>query len=130
MMTDPIADMLTRIMNANKMRHETVQVPSSNVKSAILNVLKNEGFIADFNVSQDAKSVTTITLKYLENNQRVIKGLKRISKPSLRVYSSAEDLPKVLYGLGVAIISTSQGIMTDKEARKLKIGGEVIAYVW
>ncbi|MBQ3253708.1 MAG: 30S ribosomal protein S8 [Acholeplasmatales bacterium] len=130
MMTDPIADMLTRIMNANKMRHETVQVPSSNVKTAILNVLKNEGFIADFNVSQDAKSVTTITLKYLENNQRVIKGLKRISKPSLRVYSSAEDLPKVLYGLGVAIISTSQGIMTDKEARKLKIGGEVIAYVW
>ena len=129
MMTDPIADMLTRIKNANKMRHETVEVPSSNVKTAILNVMKNEGFIADFAVSKDVKSVTTITLKY-NDNQRVIKGLKRISKPSLRVYSNAEDLPKVLNGLGVAIISTSQGIMTDKQARKLKIGGEVLVYVW
>ena len=128
-MTDPIADMLTRIKNANKMRHETVEVPSSNVKTAILNVMKNEGFIADFAVSKDVKSVTTITLKY-NDNQRVIKGLKRISKPSLRVYSNAEDLPKVLNGLGVAIISTSQGIMTDKQARKLKIGGEVLVYVW
>ena len=130
MMTDPIADMLTRIKNANAMRRETVSVPSSNVKTAILNVLKAEGYIADFAVSQETKSVTTITLKYTENNQRVIKGLKRISKPSLHVYSSAEDLPKVLNGLGVAIISTSQGIMTDKQARKLKIGGEVLAYVW
>jgi len=130
MMTDPIADMLTRIKNANAMRRETVSVPSSNVKTAILNVLKAEGYITDFAVSQETKSVTTITLKYTENNQRVIRGLKRISKPSLHVYSSAEDLPKVLNGLGVAIISTSQGIMTDKQARKLKIGGEVLAYVW
>lgn len=129
-MTDPIADMLTRIKNANAMRRETVTVPSSNVKTAILNVLKAEGYIVDFTVSEEVKSVTTITLKYTEDNQRVIKGLKRISKPSLHVYSSAEDLPKVLNGLGVAIISTSQGIMTDKQARKLNIGGEVLAYVW
>lgn len=129
-MTDPIADMLTRIKNANAMRHETVTVQSSQLKSAILEVLKNEGFIAGYTVSKDVKSVTTITLKYTENNQRVIKGLKRISKPSLHVYSTAEDLPKVLNGLGVAIISTSQGIMSDKEARKQKIGGEVLAYVW
>ena len=130
MMTDPIADMLTRIRNANTMRHETVEVPTSTVKTAILNVLKNEGFIADFTVSADVKSVTTVTLKYNENRQRVIKGLKRISKPSLPVYTSAEELPKVLNGLVVAIISTSQGVMTDKQARKLKIGGEVLAYVW
>ena len=129
-MTDPIADMLARIKNANAMRHETVVVPTSKTKTAILNVLKNEGFIVDFTVSSDVKSVTTITLKYTENNQRVIKGLKRISKPSLHVYTSAEELPKVLNGLGVAIISTSQGIMTDKQARKLNIGGEVLAYVW
>ena len=130
MMTDPIADMLTRIRNANTMRHETVEIPTSSVKTAILNVLKNEGFIADFVVSSDVKSVTTVTLKYNENRQRVIKGLKRISKPSLPVYTSAEELPKVLNGLGIAIISTSQGVMTDKQARKLKIGGEVLAYVW
>ena len=130
MMTDPIADMLTRIRNANQMRKETVVIPSSKVKSAILEVLKNEGFISDYTVSADVKSETTITLKYTDNNQRVIKGLKRISKPSLHVYSKAEDLPKVLNGLGIAIISTSQGIMSDKEARKLKIGGEVLAYVW
>ena len=130
MMTDPIADMLTRIKNANAMRHETVVVPSSKVKSAILDVLKAEGFIADYTVSSDVKSNTTITLKYTENNSRVIKGMKRISKPSLHVYSTADELPKVLNGLGVAIISTSQGIMSDKQARKLKIGGEVLAYVW
>ncbi len=130
MMTDPIADMLTRIRNANQMRKETVVIPSSKVKSAILEVLKNEGFISDYTVSADVKSETTITLKYTDNNQRVIKGLKRISKPSLHVYSKAEDLPKVLNGLGIAIISTSQGIMSDKEARKLKIGGEGLAYVW
>lgn len=129
-MTDPIADMLTRIRNANQMRKETVVIPTSKVKSAILEVLKNEGFIVDYSVSADLKSETTITLKYTENNQRVIKGLKRISKPSLHVYSKAEELPKVLNGLGVAIISTSQGIMSDKEARKQKIGGEVLAYVW
>lgn len=130
MMTDPIADMLVRIKNANAMRHETVVIPSSKTKTAILAVLKDEGFIADYTVSTDVKSVTTVTLKYTENNQRVIKGLKRISKPSLHVYAKAEELPKVLNGLGVAIISTSQGIMTDKAARKLNIGGEVLAYVW
>ena len=129
MMTDPIADMLTRIKNANQMRHETVAFPSSKIKTSILEVLKTEGFIADYTVSSDVKSVTTVTLKY-NDNQRVIKGLKRISKPSLHVYTSAEELPKVLNGLGVAIISTSQGIMTDKKARKLNIGGEVLAYVW
>ena len=130
MMTDPIADMLTRIRNANQMRKETVVIPTSKVKSSILEVLKNEGYIAGYSVSADVKSETTITLKYTDDNQRVIKGLKRISKPSLHVYSKAEDLPKVLNGLGIAIISTSQGIMSDKEARKLKIGGEVLAYVW
>lgn len=130
MMTDPIADMLTRIRNANQMRHETVEVPTSKTKTAMLTVLKNEGYIADFKVSKDVKSVTTITLKYTEDHQRVIRGLKRISKPSLPVYTTAEDLPRVLNGLGVAIISTSNGVMTDKEARKQKIGGEVLAYVW
>lgn len=130
MMTDPIADMLTRIRNANAMRYETVEMPSSNTKTAMLNVLKNEGYIADFKVSKDVKSVTTVTLKYTEDHQRVIRGLKRISKPSLPVYTKAEDLPRVLNGLGIAIISTSKGIMTDKEARKQKIGGEVLAYVW
>ena len=129
MMTDPIADMFIRIMNANKMRHASVQVPTSTVKTAILAVLKDEGFIADFVSTADAKSVTTITLKY-NGNDRVIKGLKRISKPSLHVYSKAEDLPKVLNGLGTAIISTSKGIMTDRAARAAKIGGEVLAYVW
>lgn len=130
MMTDPIADMLTRIKNANTMRHETVDVPTSTIKTAILKVLKDEGFIADYKATEGVKSITTVTLKYTANNQRVIQGLKRISKPSLQVYTSAEDLPKVLNGLGVAIISTSQGVMTDKAARKLNIGGEVLAYVW
>ena len=112
------------------MRHETVTIPTSSTKTAMLAVLKAEGYIADFVVSSDLKSVTTVTLKYTANNQKVIRGLKRISKPSLPVYTTAEELPKVLNGLGVAIISTSKGIMTDKEARKLKIGGEVLAYVW
>lgn len=129
MMTDPIADMLTRIRNANAMRKETVVIPTSQVKSAILEVLKNEGFIAGYSVSSDLKSETTITLKYTDN-ARVIKGLKRISKPSLHVYAKADELPKVLNGLGIAIISTSEGIMSDKDARKKKIGGEVLAYVW
>ena len=129
MMTDPIADMLTRIRNANAMRKETVVIPTSQVKSAILEVFKNEGFIADYSVSSDVKSETTITLKYVDNT-RVIKGLKRISKPSLHVYAKANELPKVLNGLGVAIISTSEGIMSDKDARKKKIGGEVLAYIW
>ena len=130
MMTDPIADMLTRIKNACAMRKETVLVPTSNVKLAILKVLKEEGYIVDFKATDEVKSVTTITLKYTEDGQRVIKGLKKISKPSLRVHTNAENLPKVLNGLGIAIISTSKGIMSDKEARKLNIGGEVLAYVW
>ena len=130
MMTDPIADMLIRIKNANAMRHETVLVPSSKTKIAMLDVLKNEGYIANYTVSNEVKSVITITLKYTENNQRVIKGLKRISKPSLHVYTKAEELPRVLNGLGVAIISTSKGIMSDKQARRAGVGGEVLAYVW
>ena len=130
-MTDPIADMLTRIRNANKMLHETVEMPASSLKTSILNVLKNEGFIADFKTeSKDNKGVTTVTLKYTENNERVIKGLKRVSKPGLRVYAEADKLPKVLNGLGIAVISTSKGVMSDKEARKQKIGGEVLAYIW
>ncbi len=130
-MTDPIADMLTRIRNANKMLHETVEMPASKVKSSILEVFKNEGFIADYKtVTEDNKSVTTVTLKYIDNKERVIKGLKRISKPGLRVYVEADDLPKVLNGLGVAVISTSKGVMTDKQARKENLGGEVLAYIW
>jgi len=129
-MTDPIADMLTRIRNANAMKEETVNIPTSKVKTAMLEVLKKEGFIADFKSTADVKSVTTVTLKYTADNQRVIKGLKRISKPSLHVHTTAENLPRVLNGLGIAIISTSQGIMSDKEARAKKIGGEVLAYVW
>ncbi len=130
-MTDPIADMLTRIRNANDMRHATVEMPASKVKTSVLEVLKNEGFIVDFATqTKDGKSVTTVTLKYAQNNERVIKGLKRISKPGLRVYAQADELPKVLNGLGIAVISTSRGVMTDKEARKNQIGGEVLAYVW
>jgi len=131
-MTDPIADMLTRIRNANKMRHETVTLPASNAKSAILEVLLNEGFIKGFKTVQKEsnKSETVITLKYSDSKERVIKGLKRISKPGLKVYAQASELPKVLNGLGVAIISTSKGVMPDRQARKLGIGGEVIAYIW
>ena len=130
-MTDPIADMLTRIRNANKMRHEKVEMPASRLKSDILSVLKKEGFINDFVVMKDgAQGKIVVTLKYTASKERVIKGLKRISKPGLRVYSAVEDLPKVLNGLGVALISTSKGILTDREARLAKIGGEVLAYVW
>ena len=132
-MTDPIADMLTRIRNANKMHHKTVDiVPASSLKTAVLEVLKNEGFITDFvtNTLENNKTVTTVTLKYAANNERVIKGLKRISKPGLRVYSNVEDLPRVLNGLGIAVISTSKGVMTDRDARKNNLGGEVLAYVW
>ena len=129
-MTDPIADMLTRIRNANDMRHPSVVVPTSKLKSAILAVLKEEGYIVDYKSTDDVKSVTTITLKYTDNNERVIKGLKRVSKPGLKVYANVDNLPKVLGGLGTAIISTSKGGMWDREARKLKIGGEVLAYVW
>ncbi len=131
-MTDPIADMLTRIRNANKMRHETVEIPSSNLKKDVLTVLKKEGFIVDFTVSNEEskQGLIKVTLKYTDTNERVIKGLKRISKPGLRVYAQVNELPKVLNGLGIALVSTSRGVITDKEARKLQIGGEVLAYVW
>jgi len=132
MMTDPIADMLTRIRNANQNKQKTVNVPLSNTKKEILEVLKNEGYIQNYEVKADeaGKNNIVITLKYLSNNERVIQGLKRISKPGLRVYAPAEKLPKVLNGLGIAVVSTSKGIMTDKDARKQNIGGEVIAYIW
>ena len=129
-MTDPIADMLTRIRNANKMRHPKVNIPASRLKADVLVVLKKEGFIKDFAVSNGEKPQIVVTLKYTLTNERVIKGLKRISKPGLRVYAQVEELPKVLNGLGVALISTSKGILTDREARMAKVGGEVLAYVW
>ncbi len=130
-MTDPIADMLTRIRNANQMKHRTVDVPASKLKNEILSVLKKEGYIVDFELVNDGVQGTIkVQLKYLENEERVVRGLKKISKPGLRVYAKTDDLPRVLNGLGIAIISTSQGIMTDREARRLKIGGEVLAYVW
>lgn len=129
-MTDPIADMLTRIRNANVMRHESVTMPSSKMKVHIAEILKEEGFINDFVVLGETKKELTITLKYAEGGVRVISGLKKISKPGLRVTVPADKLPHVLRGLGIAIISTSQGLMSDKKARALGIGGEVIAYVW
>jgi small subunit ribosomal protein S8 len=130
-MTDPIADMLTRIRNANSMRHAKVEMPASRLKSDILSVLKKEGFIQDYQVVADkVQGKIVVTLKYTKTNERVIKGLKRISKPGLRVYTSVNDLPKVLNGLGIALISTSKGIMTDREARLAQIGGEVLAFVW
>jgi len=130
-MTDPIADMLTRIRNANMVRHEIVEVPGSNIKRQIAEILKREGFIRDAEFIEDSKQgIIRLFLKYGQNNERVITGLKRISKPGLRVYAKTNEVPKVLGGLGVAIISTSQGLVTDKEARKAKVGGEVIAYIW
>lgn len=130
-MTDPIADMLTRIRNANQMRHENVTVPASTLKINILKVLKEEGFIADYELVKDEKQgLVTIALKYTSENERVIKGLKRISKPGLKVYAQVDELPRVLNGLGIAIISTSKGVMTDRDARKQNLGGEVLAYVW
>ena len=129
MMTDPIADMLTRIRNANQMRNATVSMPSSNLKAEIAKLLLEEGYIENYEVSGEVKKELTITLKYVEN-ERVITGLKRISKPGLRVQASVEKLPKVLNGLGIAIISTSKGLMTDAKARELNVGGEVVAYVW
>jgi len=126
-LTDPIADMLTRIRNANSSRHESVLVPKSNVKMAIAKILLEEGYIKD--VKEDDRNIV-ITLKYVGNKQRVISGLKRISKPGLRVYAECENLPKVLNGLGIELVSTSQGVMTDKKAREAGIGGEVMAYVW
>lgn len=129
--TDTIADMLTRIRNANQMHYLEVKVPASNMKIEIARILKDEGFIADYKVEEnDVQGTIVLTLKYGENKERVITGLKRISKPGLRVYAKNDEIPKVLNGLGIAILSTSKGIMTDKEARKLNIGGEVLAYVW
>ncbi len=129
--TDPIADLLTRIRNANQMRYNEVVVPSSNVKLKIVEILKNEGYITDYKVEKgEVQDNIIITLKYGQNKERVISGLKRISKPGLRVYAKAEEVPTVLNGLGISIVSTSKGIMTGKEARKENLGGEVLAYVW
>ncbi|EKB58576.1 30S ribosomal protein S8 [Falseniella ignava] len=130
-MTDPIADFLTRIRNANAQHHASVSAPSSKMKVAIAEILKEEGFIKDFEVKEDNKqNEITIQLKYGQNNEKVITGLKRISKPGLRVFAKSEDVPKVLNGLGIAIISTSAGVITDKAARNQGVGGEVIAYIW
>ena len=128
---DPIADMLTRIRNANTNKHDSVLVPQSKTKLAIAEILKSEGYIVDYKASVvDGIKMIEITLKYGPNGEKVIQGLKRISKPGLRIYANAEQLPQVLNGLGIAIVSTSKGIMTDKNARKLNVGGEVLAYVW
>jgi small subunit ribosomal protein S8 len=129
-MTDPIADMLTRIRNANQMRHEVTEMPASRIKLQVLEVLKREGYINDVEYIEDSKQgILRVYLKYVKN-ERVIKGLKRISKPGLRVYAKTEELPRVLNGLGIAVISTSEGIMTDREARQKQVGGEVLAFVW
>ena len=129
--TDTIADILTRIRNASSARHATVDVPASNVKKAITQILLDEGYIKGFQVIEDGKQgVIRITLKYTDNRSPVITGLRRVSKPGLRVYANKEELPKVLGGLGTAIISTNQGVITDKEARRLGVGGEVLAFVW
>ena len=129
--TDPIADMLTRIRNANSAKHDTVDVPASNLKKAIAQILLDEGYIKSFQLIDDGtQGIIRITLKYLANKEKAIQGLKRVSKPGLRIYAGADELPKVLKGLGIAIISTSKGIMTDKQARKLHVGGEVLAFVW
>ena len=130
-MTDPIADLLTRIRNANLVHHDKVEIPASKIKRAIVQILKDEGFVKDFDVLADGKQgILRVSLKYGPERDRVITGIKRISKPGLRVYAKKDQLPKVLGGLGVAIISTSQGIMSDKQARKTGLGGEVIAFVW
>lgn len=129
--TDTIADMLTRIRNANSAKHETVDVPASNMKKAIAQILVDEGYVKSFQVIEDGKQgIIRITLKYGENKSQVITGLRRVSKPGLRIYSGCEDMPKVMKGLGIAIVSTSKGVMTDKAARKLNVGGEVLAFVW
>ena len=128
---DPIADMLTRIRNANQMRYAEVEVPASKIKMEIARILKSEGFISDYSVKKnDVQSVIVLNLKYGEKKESVITGLKRISKPGLRVYAKATEVPRVLNGLGIAIVSTSKGVMTDKEARKESLGGEVLAYIW
>ena len=129
--TDPIADMLTRIRKANQMRYKEVEVPASKMKLEIARILKEEGFIADFKVKKnDVQNIIVLSLKYGEKKERVITGLKRISKPGLRVYAKAEEVPTVLNGLGIAIMSTSKGVMTGKDAKKQSLGGEVLAYIW
>ena len=129
--TDTIADLLTRIRNAQAAKHDTVEVPASNMKKAICQILVEEGYVRHYSVKEDGKQgVITISLKYAEGRQPVIKGLKRVSKPGLRIYSSAEELPKVMKGLGVAIVSTSRGVMTDRAARQENVGGEVLAFIW
>ena len=129
--TDPIADMLTRIRNANQMRYKEVEVPASKMKLEIARILKEEGFIADYKVKKNnVQNIISLNLKYGEKKERVITGLKRISKPGLRVYAKAEEIPTVLNGLGIAIVSTSKGVMTGKDAKKQSLGGEVLAYVW
>ncbi|EGS34866.1 MULTISPECIES: 30S ribosomal protein S8 [Megasphaera] len=128
-MTDPIADMLTRIRNANSAEHQTVEMPASKMKAAVLEILKEEGFIKNYESINEGKQLRVV-LKYGSNKERVITGIKRISKPGLRVYAGKEELPRVLGGLGIAVISTSKGVMSDKQARKIGLGGEVIAYVW
>ena len=129
--TDPVADMLTRIRNANSTKHETVDVPASNLKKAIAQILLDEGYIKSFQIVEDGtQGIIRITLKYLAGKEKVISGLRRVSKPGLRVYAGADELPRVLKGLGIAIISTSKGVMTDKAARANHVGGEVLAFVW
>ena len=130
-MTDPIADMLTRIRNANQRKHQYVEIPASKLIHEMLKVIKEEGYIYDVEyIPDDKQGILKVTLKYTDKKERVIKGLKRISKPGLRIYAKAAEMPKVLNGLGIAIVSTSSGVMTDREARKRNIGGEVLAYVW
>ena len=130
-MSDVIADMLTRIRNANNAKHQTVDIPASNMKKAIAEILVEEGYVKSFQIIDDGKQgVIRITLKYLQGKQKVIRGIRRVSKPGLRIYAGYEDMPKVMNGLGIAIVSTSKGIMTDKKARASKIGGEVLAFVW
>lgn len=129
--TDVVADMLTRIRNANSAKHESVEIPASNLKKAIAQILLDEGFIKAYDIIDDGKQgIIKVTLKYGENKQRIIQGLRRVSKPGLRIYAASADLPKVKNGLGIAIISTSKGLMTDKAARKQNIGGEVLAFIW
>lgn len=129
--TDTIADLLTRIRNASTSRHETVDIPASNMKKSIVEILQDEGYIKKFTVIEDGKQgIIRVTLKYDENKKPVITGLKRVSKPGLRIYTDVENMPQVIKGLGIAIISTSKGVMTDKKARKLNVGGEVLAFIW
>ncbi len=129
--TDTIADLLTRIRNASTSRHETVEIPASNMKKAIVQILVDEGYVKDFTVIEDGKQgIIKVTLKYDENKKPIITGLKRVSKPGLRIYADVENMPKVMKGLGIAIISTSKGIMTDRKARRENVGGEVLAFIW